>query len=318
MDTIFLFGQKIMTLHSQSGLLSDPNTFAEYLTFSLKSTDVNAIKMALSRISAIEEVIRQQDSTCFLSVLFAVSANAWSRVFPTVACPKELRQFPEMKEEERYFPSTDGDLFFMIKSERMDLNFQCAKYLARALADVAVLTEDIQGFKYLDSRDMIDFVDGTENPVAEARVAAVVVQDDIEIHQGGSYVTVQRYIDDLNKWDRETVEYQEQVIGRSKQDNIEMEDDEKPAWAHTNKAKVVIDDREIRMLRQNRPYGNAMEHGTFFIGFAASPSVIEHSLSTMIYKDENGDYDRLLDFVTAKTGTHYFVPSKTLMASLEA
>jgi putative iron-dependent peroxidase len=306
-----------MTLYSQSGLLSDPNTFAEYLTFSLNSTDVDAIQTALSHISVIEKSIRQKDSRCFLSILFGVSANAWSRVFPTVECPKELRPFPEMKEEDRHFPSTAGDLFFMIKSERMDLNFQCAKYLARAFANVAVLTEDIQGFKYLDNRDMIDFVDGTENPIAEARITAVVVNNDLDIHQGGSYVTVQRYEDDLNKWDRESTEYQEQVIGRSKQDDIEMEDDEKPTWAHNNKSKVIIDNQEIRMLRQNRPYGNAMEHGTFFIGFAASPSVIEKSLTQMIYKDENGDYDRLLDFVTAKTGAHYFVPSQILMTTLE-
>lgn len=305
-----------MTFASQMGALSDPNSFAEYLTFSLDSQDTCAIAEVLSHIDGIEKSIRQKDNQANLTVTFAVSANAWSRVFPTVAMPAQLRSFPEMQEEARHFPSTQGDLFFMIKSERMDLNFQCAKYLARALAPIATLTEDVQGFKYLDSRDMIDFVDGTENPIAEAREAAVLVKDDLAIHQGGSYVTVQRYVDDLNKWDKETTEYQEQVVGRTKQDDIELEDDEKPAWAHNNKAKVVVNDQEIRMLRQNRPYGNAMEHGTFFIGFTASPDVIEQSLRQMIYKDENGDYDRLLDFVTAKTGAHYFVLSAALMATL--
>lgn len=175
------------------------------------------------------------------------------------------------------------------------------------------MIEDIQGFKYLDSRDMIDFVDGTENPKNEARMKAVLVADDIEIHQGGSYLTVQRYIDRQGLWDKQSTEYQEQVIGRTKLDDIEFEDDVKPVWAHTNKSKVVVEDKEIKMLRQNRPYGNAMEHGTMFIGLTASPVTMSTSLQQMVFADSNGHYDRLLDFVEAKTGTNYFIVSQTLL-----
>jgi putative iron-dependent peroxidase len=96
-------------------------------------------------------------------------------------------------------------------------------------------------------------------------------------------------------------------------DNVELDDHAKPAWAHNAKSKVERDGEEIAMFRQNRPFGNAMEHGTMFVGFARSPEVIATSLRQMITADDNGDYDRLLDFIVAKTGTSYFVPPQTLI-----
>ncbi|WP_318436099.1 Dyp-type peroxidase [Photobacterium leiognathi] len=299
---------------AQPGAISNPNTFAEYLTFVFKeNSNTDDVKEIFAKIQVIEKSIAQKDLTAKLSLTIGISNHGWSTVFPDIPAPALLHDFIEMKDGERHFPSTPGDVFIMIKSERMDLNFQAAKYIAATLQPVATLIEDIQGFKYLDNRDMIDFVDGTENPKDEARYSAVLVADDSDIHQGGSYLTVQRYVDRQGLWDKQATEYQEQVIGRTKLDDIELDDDVKPAWAHNNKSKVIIDDQEIKMLRQNRPFGNAMEHGTMFVGFAASPEILDISLKQMIYADDNGDYDRLLDFVDAKTGTHYFIPSQILM-----
>ncbi|KJF82139.1 Dyp-type peroxidase [Photobacterium angustum] len=299
---------------AQPGAISNPNTFAEYLTFIFKEKIENdEVTKIFAKIQIIEKSIAQKDPSADLSLTIGISNKGWSTVFPDVQAPSLLHDFIAMTDGERNFPSTPGDIFIMIKSERMDLNFQAAKYIATALQPIANLIEDIQGFKYLDNRDMIDFVDGTENPKNEARFNAVLVENDSDIHQGGTYLTVQRYVDRQGLWDKQTTEYQEQVIGRTKLDDIELDDDKKPAWAHNNKSKVIIDDQEIKMLRQNRPFGNAMEHGTMFIGFAASPEILDISLKQMIYADENGNYDRLLDFVEAKTGTHYFVPSQALM-----
>ena len=299
---------------AQVGVLSDPSTFAEYLTFVLKSTaDTDSVQDALSQVVGIEKSISQKDPSASLNITVAISKSAWPLVLPDVATPIHLTTFPEMEDGSRHFPSTEGDIFLIIKSERIDLNFQAAKYLLTAFRDSADLVEDIQGFKYLDNRDLIDFVDGTENPKNQARIDAVLVQDDDEIHLGGSYLTVQRYVDKELEWRKQPQEYQEQVIGRTKFDNIELDDEAKPAWAHNAKSKVIIDDKEIKMLRQNRPFGNALEHGTMFIGFAADSNVIDISLRQMIYADDNGDYDRLLDFVDAKSGANYFVLSQAVM-----
>lgn len=302
---------------AQIGVITDPDSFVEYLTFTLRDgADASAVTDAIGELSGIQKSIKQKDTESGLTLSVGISANAWEKIFPEIPRPAELRPFPALQNGDRQFPASAGDIFVIVESHRMDLNFQAAKYVANGFAETAILVEDIQSFKYLDNRDMIDFVDGTENPQAAERLNAVLVADDIDIHQGGSYLTVQRYVHKTRDWDAQATTYQEQVIGRTKMDNIELDDDKKPAWAHNNKSKVEKDGQEIAMLRQNRPYGNAMEHGTMFVGFAASPSVIETSLQQMITADENGDYDRLLDFVEAKTGAHYFMPSRTLLDSL--
>ncbi|MGR5451642.1 Dyp-type peroxidase [Vibrio sp. PNB22_3_1] len=300
---------------AQPGALTDPTTHVEFLTFALKDQwmHIDEITSALSQLPGIEKSIRQKDPSANLSVTYGFSANAWPMLFPDVALPSELHPFPQMENGPRRFPSTEGDIFLMIKSERKDLNFQVAKYSAKALKTIANLIEDVQGFKYLDNRDMIDFVDGTENPIDHERIASVVVADGNESEIGGSYLVVQRYVDRDNDWDALPTEQQEMVVGRTKMDDIELDDDTKPVWAHNAKSKVEIEGEEIKMFRQNRPYGNALEHGTMFVGFSASVSVIETSLTQMIHADDQGHYDRLLDFVEAKTGNNYFVPPTSFL-----
>jgi len=300
---------------AQAGVLTDPSTFAEFLTFVVaEAPPDDAIESVVGAVVGIEKSIRQKDPEAQLTITMAVSANGWQRLLPDAPAPRGLVPFTALADGDRAFPSTPGDLFLMIKSERMDLNFQAAKYLAAEIGPIGELIEDIQGFKYLDNRDMIDFVDGTENPVDEARALAVLVGDEQPGYSGGSYLTVQRYVDRQDAWDARSTEEQEQVVGRTKMDNVELDDDVKPPWAHNAKSKVEEDGEEILMFRQNRPYGNAVEHGTMFVGFAGRPEVVDTALRQMIIADENGDYDHLLDFVDARTGTNYFVPSRSFLA----
>ena len=305
-------------LLAQPGVLSDPNTFAEYLTFALDGVpDADAIGGIIGSIIGIEKSIRQKDPEARLSMTVGISLDGWKQLLPDSEIPPGLAPFEAMSDGDRRFPSTPGDVFCMIKSERIDLNFQAAKHLKQSLMGVATLIEDIQGFKYLDNRDMIDFVDGTENPLDDERAAAVLIGDEHEALAGGSFLTVQRYVDRQQLWDAQRTELQEMVVGRTKMDNVELDDRAKPPWAHNAKSKVEEDGQEVKMFRQNRPFGNAMEHGTMFIGFARSPEVVATSLRQMITADENGDYDRLLDFVEAKTGTNYFVPPQTFLEQFE-
>jgi len=301
-------------LSAQPGVLSDPMTFAEYLTFVLAGTPQSgAIGDIVGSLLGIEKSIRQKDPESQLTMTVGLSHNGWKQLLPGHEMPDGLVPFSAMEDGDRIFPSTPGDLFCMIKSERMDLNYQAAKYLTEAVDGVAELVEDVQGFRYLDNRDMIDFVDGTENPIDDDRIEAVLVGDRQPAFSGGSYLTVQRYVDRQHRWDEQTTEYQEQVVGRTKMDNVELDDDVKPAWAHNAKSKVEEDGEEVAMFRQNRPFGNAMEHGTMFVGFARSPEVLETALRQMIFADENGDYDHLLDFVAARTGANYFVPPQDFL-----
>lgn len=298
---------------TQEGLLSDPTAFVEYLTLVLNEdqNDATLVSATLDEFSKISKSIGQKDTNSGMTVTIGFSAKGWSSLFPNETMPEELHPFIEMKSADRHFPSTPGDIFVMVKSSRMDLNYQASKYILTSFKPIAKAIQDIQGFKYLDDRDLIDFVDGTENPKSIERAEAVII--DSEPYAGGSYLVVQQYFDKQEKWDSVTTEYQEGVIGRTKMDDIEIADDKKKPYAHNVKAKVEIDGVEIKMLRQNRAFGNAMAHGTMFIGFAKAASILETSLKQMIEPGEAGHHDKLLDFVTAKTGGLYFVPPKDFL-----
>lgn len=308
-----------MIEQAQNGLLTDPTPHVEYLVFNIrKQPSDDELATAIGKIANAEKSISQKDSDAHLTVTCGFSSSAWDQLFKAYTKPKELHDFIALKDGDREFPATQGDIFFMIKSTRIDLNYQVAKYLKLAFSSFAELTIDIQGYKYLDDRDMIDFVDGTENPKDKKRSDAVLINDDPE-YNGGSYLVFQKYIDKQQLWDALTTEEQEGVIGRTKFDDIEIDDDKKKPYAHNVKSKIVDEaGEELKMLRQNRPFGNAMEHGTIFVGFAASVKVIEDSLKQMIIADENGHFDHLLKFVDATMGINFFIPPQSFFDKFSA
>ena len=114
----------------------------------------------------------------------------------------------------------------------------------------------MHGFRYFDERDLLGFVDGTENPVGRAAGVAALAGDADPGFAGGSYVIVQKYLHDMDAWNALAVEEQEKVIGRSKLSDIEMPDDVKPANSHV--ALNTIEDpdgTERQILRANMPFG---------------------------------------------------------------
>jgi putative iron-dependent peroxidase len=194
----------------------------------------------------------------------------------------------------------------------MDLCWELASLVSARLAGAATVIDEVHGFKYFDERDLLGFVDGTENPTGPAAEAAVTVGAEDPAFAGGSYVIVQKYLHDMAAWDGLTVEDQERVIGRAKLSNVEMDDDVKPSNSHVALNTVFEPDGTQRqILRENMPFGSlsAGEVGTYFIGYAASPSVTEMMLQHMFVGDPPGNYDRILDFSTAVTGTLFFVPT---------
>jgi porphyrinogen peroxidase len=158
---------------------------------------------------------------------------------------------------------------------------------------------------------MLGFVDGTENPEGEASSDAVLIVDDDPEFAGGSYVVIQKYVHDLKSWDALPVEEQERAIGREKLNDIELPDDVKPDNSHVALNTIVDDDGEEReIMRFNMPFGRVGvgEYGTYFIGYARRPDVIEQMLTNMFIGKPPGNYDRILDFSTAVTGNLFFVP----------
>jgi putative iron-dependent peroxidase len=179
-------------------------------------------------------------------------------------------------------------------------------------------TDEVHGFNYFDDRVLIGFVDGTENPVEQAALDATLIGEEDAAFAGGSYVIVQKYLHDLKGWNTLPVEQQERIIGRTKLSDIELDDAVKPTSAHNALTTLVEDGKQLEIVRDNMPFGDVGkgEFGTYFIGYARSPRRIEQMLENMFVGRPPGNYDRLLDFSRAVTGTLFFVPSATFLENV--
>jgi putative iron-dependent peroxidase len=261
-------------------------------------------------LAPIVRAVGSRDLEGGLSCVVGFGSDAWSELFG-LARPRELHVFREIHAGTRHAVSTPGDLLFHIRAERMDLCFELATQIMAAIGDAVEPADEVHGFHYFDDRDLIGFVDGTENPSGEAACDAVVVGEEDSTFAGGSYVIVQKYLHDLVGWNALSTETQEGIIGRRKLSNIELDDSVKPGSAHNALTKIVEDGKEIKILRDNMSFGRAGhgEFGTYFIGYSRSPRTIEQMLENMFVGKPPGNYDRLLDFSRAVTGGLFFVPS---------
>ncbi|VVN94191.1 putative deferrochelatase/peroxidase YfeX [Pseudomonas fluorescens] len=200
----------------------------------------------------------------------------------------------------------------------MDLCFELATHLFTALGSAVTVIDEVQGFRYFDLRSIIGFVDGTENPAGREAVDFTIIGDEDPSFSGGSYVLVQKYLHNMTAWNQLSVEAQERVMGRTKLSDIELDELVKPSNSHSSLTTITKDGEEVKILRDNMPFGRpgAGEFGTYFIGYARSPEPIEQMLENMFVGRPPGNYDRLLDFSTAVTGTLFFVPSFGLLEAL--
>ena len=232
--------------------------------------------------------------------------------------PAELHVFREIRAGVRHAVSTPGDLLFHIRSKRMDLCFELATQIMARIEDAVTPADEVQGFRYFDDRDLLGFVDGTENPRGQAAIDAVLIGEEDAAFAGGSYVIVQKYLHDLEGWNKLPTEAQERIIGRTKLSDIELDDSVKPTCAHNALTVIEENGKEIKILRDNMPFGRPGhgEFGTYFIGYSRSPRTIEQMLENMFIGKPPGNYDRILDFSTAATGGLFFVPTASFLDSV--
>jgi porphyrinogen peroxidase len=252
-----------------------------------------------------------------LSCVTGIGPDAWDRL-TGVPRPAGLHPFPEIKAGSRHAVSTPGDLLFHIRAVRMDLCFELATHIMTRLGGAVTVADEVHGFRYFDDRDLIGFVDGTENPVGAAAGQAALIGAEEPGFEGGSYVIVQKYLHDLPAWNAIPIEQQQNIVGRTKLDDIELDDAVKPSYAHNALTTITADGEEIKIVRDNMPFGapGSGEYGTYFIGYARSPATTEQMLNNMFVGLPEGNYDRLLDISTAVTGSLFFVPSQPLLDAI--
>src|SRR5271157_82715 len=276
-----------------------------------------AVRSFCADLPALIRAVEFRDLEVGLCCVMGIGSDAWDRLFGDPR-PAELHSFREIRAEGRHAVSTPGDLLFHIRAKRMDLCFELATQIMARIGDAVSPVDEVHGFRYFDDRDLIGFVDGTENPRGQEAIDAVLVGEEDTDFAGGSYVIVQKYLHDLDGWNALSTEAQERIIGRTKLSDIELEDAIKPTSAHNALTTIVEDGKEIKILRDNMPFGRAGygEFGTYFIGYSRSPRTIEQMLENMFIGWPPGNYDRLLDFSRAVTGNLFFVPTATFLDSV--
>jgi putative iron-dependent peroxidase len=255
------------------------------------------------------------------SCVMGIGHDAWMKLSLPRPLPAELKNFDPITGAKHTAIATPGDLHFHLRGTDMSICFDMLAAISDSLSVAADCLEEIHGFRYWDGRSILGFVDGTENPIGSERQFFAVVGDEDPFYKGGSYLFVQKYLHDMQAWTRLSTEEQEKVFGRYKISDIEMPDDIKPANSHS--ALASIEDEkgdELKIVRDNMPFGNPSkkEFGTYFIAYANTFSTTHKMLQQMFVGNPPGNYDRILDFSTAHTGSLFFAPSMNILKQYSA
>ncbi|MEP7455152.1 Dyp-type peroxidase [Phyllobacterium sp. SB3] len=283
--------------------------------------DQSALEQTCEALDGLNDLVKTvgfRDLSARLSCIVGIGRSAWDRLLPNKR-PLELRPFSRMEGPVHVAPSTPGDLIFHIRSERVDICFELERMILDSLGDAVTVIDEVSGFRYFDSRDLLGFVDGTANPTGIDLPQSTLVAEEDQEFAGGSYIVVQKYLHDIKNWTDLPTHLQEEIIGRKKIDNVEINDDDAPRKSHKSLATIVdADGNEHDILRDNMPFGQPgrQEYGTYFIGYSRYLWVIEKMLQRMFIGDPPGNYDRLLDYSTPLTGTTFFAPARPTLEAI--
>lgn len=264
------------------------------------------VRTAAARLPDMTAEVAALDRAGGLVSVIAFGAGAWDQIYPA-ARPEGLAPFQAFADDGRRAPATEADIFLHLRADRRDLIFALARRVRLALGEAVEVIEEVHGFRNFDSRDLIGFVEGTENPqgIEERSAVALLGEGDFA---GGSFVNIQRYLHDLTRWEALSVREQEDIIARTKEDDVEYPSDQKPPTAHIKRVSIEVDGESLKLLRHSMPYGTADEHGLYFVAYAGRPDSFSRMLEAMIVADEAGHYDHLMDYTRAVTGAAFFAP----------
>lgn len=298
---------------AQTAICAETGNFALFVTLVVTADGAARVRRAAAALPGLTRAVAERLGEPSLVSALGIGAEAWDAVTGT-AKPEGLVPFVPLADGPRVAPATAADLFLHIHSPRHDANLILAREVLKLMAGGASVVEEVMGYKHLGGRDLTGFVDGTENPEGDERAEVALVAEGP--FAGGSFVSLQRYVHDLSRWEAMPVAEQEGCIGRTKQDDEEMDDDVKPPTAHI--ARVVIEDdgKELEVVRHSLPWGGTSENGLYFLAYCADPAPFRRMLESMVLRDGDGHCDRLLDFTRAVTGAAFFTPSADFLEKL--
>lgn len=300
-------------------VVAKPPRSSFFITLTVNEGGEATVRSALTEFSGLARSVSFRSPEAELIIVTGIGSALWERML-SAPKPKGLHPFRELRGGKHTAPATAGDLFLHIRSERPDMCFEMSRIILDFLGDNVEVVDEVHAFRYFDDRDLLGFVDGSENPEGYEACDAALIGDEDPDYRGGSYMIVQKYIHDLPNWQALSVEEQERVIGRTKLDNLELPDAVKPQNSHVALNDISDEDgNDLDILRFNQAFGDfsTAQHGTYFIGYAKDPAVTEQMLENMFIGNPEGNHDRILDFSTALTGALFFTPSAELLDRID-
>lgn len=292
---------------SQKGICAEPNLHALYLMFNVVDDDVASIRSKLVKLLEIVEYFDEEHYEAMVSSVIGIGSAFWDELYPNTR-PAFLSPFPDMQSDDRCAPVLPADLFIQIRADRLDICQALGIEVMQTLKLHTELVEQVQAFRYLDGRDWTGFVIADDNPRGRKKFNISLVGDEDQEFEGGSYIHVQRYRHDMPKWNKLSEKYQQQVMGKTKEHNMDVVGS--GLDSHAFRTKLVGPGGEYPvLLNQSMPYGDMNLQGLYFVACSNHPYGFKNYLHSRIYGDSNGHYDRLLDYSNAETGAAFFAPS---------
>tara|TARA_R110000772_G_scaffold93705_1_gene191222 strand:+ start:32523 stop:33440 length:918 start_codon:yes stop_codon:yes gene_type:complete len=249
-----------------------------------------------------------------LNCVWAFGADCWRRLAPA-GVPEALKSFSPIGEGRRIAPATQHSILLWVHGNNHSANFDAAMAATAALAAVATLSLEKIGFLYKDSRDLSGFIDGTENPKGRGQQQVALIPDG-ELGAGGSFVMSQQWIHNLAGFHALSQHQQEAVIGRTKPDSIELDDERMPENSHVSRSDVKINGEAQKLYRRSVPYGGVQQHGLYFLAFSRDIQRFDRILASMFGCSGDGIHDRLTDFSTPVSGSYWFAPSRAELSAI--
>ena len=300
----------------QSGIIAEASSDAAFITLNLNPSDIDKAKKALARAPEIISKTQLAFPDAQLHAVIGISHQAW-QYFDSKK-PSQLAPFPHIKGAEIEITPTDVDLVLHVRSLRHDATYELSNALFQAFGSSVSLEEEVSCFKYLDNRDLTGFVDGTENPAGESRKAVALISDEDAAFKNGSYFNLMKFVHDLDSWEKQDLKTQEDVYGRTKEDDEEYAAEDKSVHAHTKRTSLKdADGKSMEILRHSMPFASMMEKGLMFASYSKDPMIFNLMLESMVKGDEHGNTDHLMKYTEAKTGQAFFVPSNEWLSRLK-
>jgi putative iron-dependent peroxidase len=222
----------------------------------------------------------------------------------------------------RQAKGTQEELLLWLNHDDKGLVWE-TQYKARiALAQDMKVARETPTFIFGASLDMTGFIDGTGNPQGEAAERAAAIVPDGQPGAGGSFINAQRWVHDLEAWNKMSIEDQEKVFGRTKSDSTRL--DKQEPYSHLSHVELregetadASKPKRDELTRRSTPY--AFHDGTvglYFMAFCKAQKPLRDRLRAM-YAADGGVRDRLVDFTNPASGSFYFAPSvETLDSAL--